>query len=372
SGYQLDLDEDPETTDDQSVYEIRNEQYANVISASTYYPWNDRFSLGLFGRGLEYGFKSVSDSDFLPYLQEAEAGIFSEFSNASYYSRSANPTRGRTLTLDLTHAWTDVVYEAYGGMAIDDGMVLDNYEYNKMELRWVENLPVPTFGGIPFLKNAAKHSHTIQVDALFGMIDRNVDANDEFRAGGQHPYYWGSNSLRPNTQFAGYPAFSLSGETMAMVNLAYRLPLDTTHRVKVGPLFYYGLYAQVGGTAGNLWSFRPPEDSDDYYRSTYGDRIAYDPADVRREIPFVDEAYKNGNAMLYDAQAELRMEATMFNGGSFNSFLRFAYGFNEIRGYGDVNGDDIIDTNDSAIGDELSDETEQPGLRVYVGLGTGW
>ena len=57
---------------------------------------------------------------------------------------------------------------------------------------------------------------------------------------------------------------------------------------------------------------------------------------------------------------------------SWDSFLRFAYGFNEVRGYGDVDGDDIYDTSDSAFGDELSNETEKPGLRVYIGLGTGW
>jgi hypothetical protein len=48
------------------------------------------------------------------------------------------------------------------------------------------------------------------------------------------------------------------------------------------------------------------------------------------------------------------------------------YGFNEIRGYNDVNGDDISDTTQNAIGDELSNETEAPGFRVYLGLGTGW
>jgi hypothetical protein len=37
-----------------------------------------------------------------------------------------------------------------------------------------------------------------------------------------------------------------------------------------------------------------------------------------------------------------------------------------------VNGDDILDTNDSALGDELSNETEPAGFRLYVGLGTGW
>jgi len=126
------------------------------------------------------------------------------------------------------------------------------------------------------------------------------------------------------------------------------------------------------GTAGNFWSYTAPTNPANYYRNQYGDRVAYNPEKVRREIPFVDTAYKNGNAMLYDAGAELRVSAALFNNFSWDSFVRLAYGFNEIRGYGDVNGDDVQDTTDNAIGDELSNETEKPGFRFYLGLGTGW
>ena len=126
------------------------------------------------------------------------------------------------------------------------------------------------------------------------------------------------------------------------------------------------------GTAGNLWSYSIPDDPTTYYRNEYGDRVVRDPQDIHREIPFVDDAYKNGNYLLYDAGAELRVSGGIFNGASWNSFLRVAYGFNEIRGYSDVNGDDIQDTTENAIGDELSNETEKPGARVYIGLGTGW
>ena len=137
-------------------------------------------------------------------------------------------------------------------------------------------------------------------------------------------------------------------------------------------MFLHGLYAQLGGTAGNLWSFRPPSNPSQFYRSRYGERVAYDTGNIHREIPFVDKAYKNGNYLLYDAIAEVRLNGTMFHTSTWNSFLRLAYGFNKIRGYGDVNGDGIYDTSNNAFGDELSNETEAPGLRVYIGLGTGW
>jgi hypothetical protein len=372
AGYALDADSDPATTDDQTIWEIKNAQYANIGFLSAYYPWNSSFSTGAAFGGLEYGFKSLDDTRFRPYLQEAEASLFAVFSNNSFFSRSANPYFGRNVEATYTHAWTDIVYEPYGGAAVDDGMVLDQYQYNKGELRWTEQVRVPALGGIALLKKAHDRKHVLQVDFAGGLVDRNVDSNDEFRAGGTHPYFTGQNSLRPNTLFAGYPGYSLSGETMGILNLSYRFPISDEFYKHLGPLWLHGVHAQFGGSAGNLWSFRPPEDDALFYRSLYGERVAYDPNDVKREIPFVDSAYKNGNYMLFDAQAELRVSAVAFHGIPWDSFLRVAYGFNEVRGYGDVNGDDIIDTNDSAIGDELSNETEKPGFRFYVGLGTGW
>jgi hypothetical protein len=159
---------------------------------------------------------------------------------------------------------------------------------------------------------------------------------------------------------------------MGMVNLQYRFPINRHIRKAVGPLFLYGIYAQFGGTVGNLWSYRPPEDPDNYYRDQFGDRIARDPSTIRREVPFRDVAYKNGNRMLTDVSAEVRVQASIFGRSNWDSFARVAYGFQEIRGFGDVNGDSIWDTSENAIGDELSNETEKPGVRLYLGLGTGW
>jgi hypothetical protein len=370
-GFLLDEDQDPSTTEDQSIYENKQHQYSTVGIASIDYPWNSAFGTSVYGRAIDFGFKGVADGTFDRYMSEGELGMNANWSTGyARGSRGANAA-GRNVDLSLNHAWTNIVFEDYGGVITDDGEELSRYQYNKIELMWVENLPIPTFGS-KLLEGWSKKRHTIQVDFRAGLVDRNVSVQDEFRAGGQHPYFFGNGNLRPNTQFAGYPGFSLSGETMGMLNLQYRFPIKENFVKRVGPLTTYGVFAQFGGTAGNLWSFRPPEDESLFYRNRYGDRIAYNPDDVRREIPFVDDAYKNGNPMLFDVSAEIRVQSVMFHGAGWDSFVRVAYGFQEVRGYGDVDGDSIFDTNDNTIGDELSSETELPGPRVYIGLGTGW
>jgi tetratricopeptide (TPR) repeat protein len=65
------------------------------------------------------------------------------------------------------------------------------------------------------------------------------------------------------------------------------------------------LTGQIMGTAGNFWSFEAPEDEADFYRNEYGERVARDASTVTREVPFLGLANKNGNAMLFDAGAEL-------------------------------------------------------------------
>ncbi len=371
-GFLLDEDENATTTGDQSNWQGRNQQYANVAMGSVDYPWSDTFRTTAFGRYMEYGFRTTSEAEFTPYSWGSETGVTANFTNIAYFGSAANPFGGRNIDLTYTLGATDIVYAPQGGRSVDDGQLLDKYNFNKIEGRWTEQVLVPAWG--KFLTKLQEQRHTLQLDSQFGWIDRNVDRNDEFRAGGQHPFYWGSDSLRPNTLFAGYPGNSLSGETMALVNLAYRFPIRREWNKRVGPFYFYDLTGQVMGSAGNLWSFQAPDaaDEDSYYRNEYGERVARDSSSVKREIPFVDSAYKNGNYLLYDAGGELRLSASAFNQGNWNSFLRVVYGFNTVRGYGDVNGDDIQDTTQSAIGDELSNEVEEPGVRVYVGLGTGW
>jgi len=374
NGYKLDEDLDPATTDDQTIYDVKQNNRQMFVYGDMLFPFNLGIAGTLYGQYFNFAFRGTADDTFQQYMQAAEIGTrwtFSTYGATSYAGQfGANPFYGRNIDLSFAHAWTDIIYPDYGGVISDDGELLSNYQFNRIEGRWVENIRPPSLWGL--LDGARKNQHTIQVDVQAGFIDRNVGLNDEFRAGGQHPYRFGYGTLRPNTQFAGYPFFALNGETMAMMNLAYRFPINREIKRQIGPLFIYGIYGQVGGTAGNLWSYSPPSDPSLYYRDRAGDRIARNADDIRREIPFVDVAHKNGNRILYDAQAELRVQSTMFHSASWDSFIRFAYAFNEIRGYGDVDGDGVFDTSQNAIGDELSNETEKPGVRVYLGLGTGW
>ena len=94
-------------------------------------------------------------------------------------------------------------------------------------------------------------------------------------------------------------------------------------------------------------------------------------ADARREIPFVDKAYKNGNYLLYDASVELRVSSLLMN-SPWDSFIRASWAFNEITGIGDVNGDDIQEAFETGFGNAISGESEKPGPRIFVGFGTGW
>ncbi len=377
NGFLIDEDDDPETTDDVQVLEIKRAIMQRVAGGMMTLPFNPQTGLIVSARYFDFSLKNTADDRWKTYQVNVEGALgytWSTYGIGAFGSQlGANPFPGKTVDLIYTRGLTDIVYQDYGGVVSDSGEILNIYDYNRYEGRWTQHFAFPTFGTSKGpLVWANKHAHRFTLDVDLGWIDRNVTFNDEFVAGGQHPYNFGYGNLRPNTQFAGYPFFSLNGETKVILGGAYRFPISRRVKEAYGPLFIHGIYAQVSGTAGNLWSFRPPEDPALYYRDRFGDRIAKDQADVEREIPFRDIAYRNGNYLLYDASVELRVESVLFHTAAWDSFLRLSYGFNEIRGYGDVDGNGLFDTAQSALGDELSNETEKPGVRVYIGLGTGW
>ncbi len=370
---EIDADDNAQTTYDRTILEAKQASVYNLVSGSISYPFNHNLELALYASGLNYGFKSTADTKVQPFLLKADVGAVASYSNRAGRHRNY---------LDLAYArgFTDIVYEPYYGRDTDDGELLDKYSFNQYEGRLTHHWNVGPVGGLdPFglVGLASSHGHKFIVDVQAGYIDRNVQSNDEFHGGGRHPYRWGRSTVQPNTMFAGYPEYSLSGETVLIGHLAYSFPIKTQIRKKIGPLVLYRIDGQIMGTAGNFWSYRPPDDPEKYYTDRYDARVAYDPADIVREIPFKDYSYKNSpvgqpNYLLYDAGAEVRISSTLFNRIPWNSFVRVAYGFNEIRGYGDVNGDNVITTADNGLGDSLSNETEKPGPRVYVGIGTGW
>jgi hypothetical protein len=370
------LIDDDTTADpnDKRIFEIRNNQAVDRANVLLSYQLNGTSDISAYGALQQYSFRGTSDKSFRPFLRGAEAGVRLFYTNLSTFPYAANLRGGRAIELSLAHAYTDIADGGVSrGVSSDDGQLLTDYQYNTIQARWTEHAVVPHFW-IPALRTLADHGHSIQWDTQVGIIDRNVQFFEEFRGGGTHPYYVGSGSLQPNNQFSGYPGYSLAGETMVVTSLAYRAPLMRQVNKKIGPLYVYDIYGQIGATAGNLWSYRPPDENSDpasYYYDGSGERVAYNPGDVRREIPFLDVAYKNGNRLLTDVNAEIRVSSTLF-GGYWNSFVRLAYGFQRIKGINDVNGDDVQDGSRTGFGNALSSETEAPGPRIYIGLGTGW
>ena len=142
-------------------------------------------------------------------------GSYIEWSpRGGYYSGDdwINPRGGRRVYLDYSHRWSKIVDPELAGGIYDDGMWLEEYSYNRIQLSWTEFIPVPI----------TEH-HTFQLDFDLGYIDRNVMGWDEFMAGGRHPYNWGNGTIGNNIQFSGFEGYSLSGETMLIANGTYRL-----------------------------------------------------------------------------------------------------------------------------------------------------
>ena len=68
----------------------------------------------------------------------------------------------------------------------------------------------------------------------------------------------------------------------------------------------------------------------------------------------------------------MRSHAFIWNDWGWDSFLRVAYGLQAVAGYGDVDADLIQSSQARDAATELSSEVEEPTIRVYLGLGTGW
>jgi len=373
-GFLVDDDDDPNTTGDQHVYEFRQNTVSNTAYLFTNYPLNQRLRLRASLIAFEFGFRSRQNIKFPRFNRGVVGRVGMEFSTLSYGLNTGqlafspygiNPI-GRYVTLDYGHGYTDHVSPSNNGVNTDDGERLDKYNYNVVNARWTEHLR------FPFSRKWAGKGHALQLDAQLGVMDRNVQLFDELRGGGLWPQQTGTGAIQPTQPLAGYPSVFF-GETMFIASAYWRMPLITRLNEKAGPLVVRDIYLQWGGSAGNFWSFRPPDEDEEgkYYFDNQGNRIAYDPRDVRREIPFVDTAYKNGNYLLTDVSAELRV-STLLAGSSFNSIFRVSYGFQEVTGVFDVDGDDINDSTNDGSGNAISTETEKPGPRIYLGIGTGF
>ena len=243
---------------------------------------------------------------------------------------------------------------------------MESYSYNQITGSYTEYIPLTWWG--------LWERGTLQLDFEGGWIDRNVMGWDEFMAGGRHPYHWGNGTIGNNVQFSGYEGYSLTGETMLITNIGYRFPLTRNMNWRAGPIYTESMYLQLFGTIGNLWSFRVEGDSHIEGYSVVPNRGE---GSIRRETPFADYASKNSppgdpHYLLSDIGAELRVRSFIWNDFDWDSFVRVAYGFQRVAGYGDVNADMVQSSVARDAATELSGEVEEPTLRLYIGIGTGW
>ena len=384
-----DIDEDVSTTDDAFLGEFKGAQYIYAGWGGVEIPINYNMQLGF--NHFQYGINSsgsdsgtVQEPIFYHQMNTLSWSVAS-FSESSFYRSphfAINPSGGVRISVDAGVNYSDSLYEYSNGVSADDGELFDRYAYPEFQFNAIGYIPVPW---------AKKWEHTLQLDFGLGIIPMNVDYNDEFRGGGQSALNF-RNPWSTNTAFSGYEAWSLGGETMGVINAAYRLPIRRDIDKKFGVFYLESIFLQFFGTAGNFWSYRIDEDADVY--DFYGDKVAYDSADIIREAPFSDRldncpdsrkddegqcgkalfpmAHMNGNRMLFDAGVELRISGNLFNRSSWNSFIRVAYGFNSVGGIGDVDGDDIYTNVSDPNLNAASSEKERASVRLYVGLGTGW
>lgn len=278
-------------------------------------PWNEHLRIDLRGRAADYARRDATDAGFRPVL------------------------RSLTLGAGLTVPEVASVRYGHGFTVHEDGRLPRASHYNRLDLAGSGTWPVAPL----------PEGHEVDLSTRLGGLDRDVHPQDELRAGGLDGWDPSSGNLQPSHELAGYPAFSLSGETLAILSVGYRLPILREVDARVGPLELHDLDVRVGAAAGNVWSYRQTS--------------AGEPG--RREVPFLDEASENGNVLLTEASVELRAGSALMN-VPWDSFVRVAWGFQQIHGFGDLDGDGVRDATEAPF----PDEPERPGPRFYLGLGT--
>jgi hypothetical protein len=297
-------------------------------------------------------------------LQYADVG-------SSYFAENdINPRGGRKVNLNYLFVrsglpskdWADVEWL---GRTNPPGDNSDDYTFHEIQLGYTEYIPVTWWN------EAGKH--TLELHLRAGWQNRNVSRFDEFFAGSLHPLRYVPTHSSTN-EFAGYEDFTLGGETMLIAGVTYRFPIARRIDKKFGPFYFVSVWGEFSGTAGNLWGYTA-----DYMRDNYGnimrnDESYYDPkivnGTIRREVPFVDIASKNGNYILYDVSFTLKLKAFIFGTTGWNSFFRVAYGLNDVIGQYEMN-DDYVYV-DAYPNNFLYAESEPKSLRISIGIGSNF
>ena len=172
-------------------------------------------------------------------------------------------------------------------------------------------------------------------------------------------------------RLSGYDAFSVRGETLAMAGVAWThdLPAAWRGRWADGALSVSGGRAELFANAGNAWGYTAS------WQTTPGGAPVTDldglpiasPGTRRRSDPLADPGAA-GPRLLSEAGLEGRLDLRLF-GAPWGASVRFAYGFQGVRGRGDVDGDGVVVRRDPT--DPFAAEDSPSGLRVAVALGTG-
>ena len=380
-GYNLDDDGDLRTEDDQFLADIKLAYGFMGGGLGVSFPFAPNITLEL--NTFHYGIAIQGVDDGKRYqpiiyrnLNELSFDVVSpRLARQFRYGSSPNPRGGRGFSFSWSPNYTVPLNSSTGGVSVDDGQVFDKYFFNEFQFLYSEYIPLPIKK-----PNGESAEHTLQMNFQVGLIDRNVPYGDEIR-GGSGGQIYRSNPFQSMTAFAGYGPYTLSGETVGLVNLQYRFPLARQIDAKAGPLYLESIYMQIFGTVGNFWSYKLKEGA--ATTDLYGERVLADEelrqgggldqagSGIVREWPGM-MASENGWPVLADLGVEARFSMNLFNRASWYSSIRIAYGFMGVTGRGDVDGDDVYTNSSDPTLDNRSDEKEPAGFRFMIGIGSGW
>lgn len=317
-------------------------------------PVGSGLRLHVHGRGLGYRLCENDESSGEPWTRRLEGGLGLSRDRTAW-------NRGLALDLLLDGRWTDVLYAPYGGVISDDFELLDAYGFFAGELGWNQVFPLA----------AQPTPRTLRLEwgGRAGWLHRNVQSVDELHLGGSRPFYWDERRPRPHAVLAGYPTYAVSAETLALTGLHLWLPLLADPGTGSGFLRMEELSLRAGSSAGNAWSWTLEDDPDLYYQTAEGDIVALDPADIERERPFAGISHATGQSVLVDVSLELRFRGRFGSLTPWEGFLGLAQGLRPLSPGGGT--DATWDTDEGAFGDSTGSEDELPGLRIYLGVGTG-
>lgn len=300
----------------------------------------------LLGDHLRY--RERQDATTLHSLH-ASAGVEARFVRSTFSAdpqhgaHGLDPRGGYWLSLGVGSRMASAWDPFTGGLVEDAGEALESRVFQQVDMSFQQAIAYP--------------GSTLEWRLDVGWISQNVSWWDELKAGGTQaaPGDLGGIAYR----FPGYEAGSLSGETLGIVSLAWRTPLRESLGRRVGPFYLTTLYGQLGATVGNVWG---------YVESDAG---------ALREIPGVDVPSRSQvdlstPGFLAEAGLELRLAATAFNRYHWGSMLHLGYAFVPVTGRGDIDRDGIVPGIYGDLLPEAGGEINPAGVRLSIGLGTGF